>query len=290
VWPGEPVPVPRISEIREVGLDGWWLLPDVFNPLAGMVEVPAEVYLRQFRDTPADDLDALAELCKLGLIRPLGPHPYDDLPVGTDEQWMMAISDLTYRLWPRLRPDEPRWDGSEREREEIQHRHLSELVSPVHAAEVAYRVRAMQRTTDHLLRYLAGEPVAPAWRDCEDDWRAWDTFKQVTSAALRDFHVRVDVTVEGMPRWEGDLQVNAPYVTLYSAGMLQLVNHLAAGGTVRTCANETCRRPFVHQLGRERFGGHRKVGTLYCTANCARAQYQREKRRRDKAAKGGSAG
>jgi hypothetical protein len=102
--------------------------------------------------------------------------------------------------------------------------------------------------------------------------------------------VRVDVAVEGMPRREQDLQVNEPYVTLYSAGMLQLVNHLAVGETVRTCASETRRRPFVHQLGRGRFGGHRKVGTLYCTANCARAQYQREKRRRDKAAKGGSAG
>jgi hypothetical protein len=56
------------------------------------------------------------------------------------------------------------------------------------------------------------------------------------------------------------------------------------------CANETCGRPFMRQLGRSTYGGHRRSKTLYCTSRCARAQYQREKRRRDRAAKGGTAG
>jgi hypothetical protein len=76
---------------------------------------------------------------------------------------------------------------------------------------------------------------------------------------------------------------NEVYTTLYSAAMLQLVNDLAANETVRTCANETCHRRFVRQLGRSEYGGHRRSGTLYCSSNCARAQYQREKRRRDRA-------
>jgi hypothetical protein len=143
----------------------------------------------------------------------------------------------------------------------------------------------VQRATDHLLAHLDGEPVAPAWRDREDDHRAWRNFVECTDAALRDFHVRVEVEVEagGQPLVKRD--PNEVYTTLYSAAMLQLVNDLAANETVRTCANETCRRRFVRQLGRSEYGGHRRSGTLYCSSNCARAQYQREKRRRDRAAR-----
>jgi hypothetical protein len=282
VWPSQPVLVPPVLQIRGVERDGRWLLPDL-NWLAGtvLVEAPPEVYLRQFRDTPADDLDALAELCKLGWIMPLSAAPpYRDLPVANDHVWARSLAELEMALWP----DQPHWLGKEAERDEVSARHISDLDlgSPVHVAEVALRVRAMQRATNHLLSYLAGEPVARHWRDCADAGEAWDNFARVTNAALRDFHVRVEVETVGQP----PPQV-FNFTTLYSAGMLQLVNDLAAGETVRTCANERCGRPFVRQLGRSTYGGHRKTGTLYCSSTCARAQYQREKRRRDRAAKGG---
>jgi hypothetical protein len=276
------VPVPRVGAIREVKRDGWWLLPvvDRFGPLGGLVEVPDELYLRQFRDTPADDLDALIELCKLGLIRPLSTaEPYGDLPIRTDEQWERLLADVGQGLWP----GQWRWYGKEAERHEVWERHRGTTL-PVHAAEVALRVRAMQRTTNHLLAYLAGESVAPAWRDCANDDQAWSNFIRWTGAALRDFHVRIDVEVIGQPPRPEDLQLHEVYTSTYSAGMLQLVNDLATGETVRTCANERCRHSFVRQLGRSAYGGHRKRSVLYCSNTCARAQYQREKRRRDRAA------
>jgi hypothetical protein len=276
VWPGQPVPVPLVPKVHEVRRDGWWLLLDT-DVLSGtvLVEAPPEVYLREFRDTPADDLDALAELCKLGELVPFFA-PYRDLPIRTDEAWARSLIDLERTLWP----DRPWWAGDEREREEVSERHHSAGVFPIHAAEVALRVRAMQRTTNHLLAYLAGEPVAPHWRDCDDDGEAWGTFIKLTSAALREFQVRVELETIGRPQPPAD-------TTVYTAGMLQLVNDLAAGETVRTCANERCRRQFVRQLGRSTYGGHRRTGTLYCSSTCARAQYQREKRRRDRAAREG---
>ena len=281
VWPGGPVPVPRVGEVTEVEREGQWLLLRLGG---GVVEAPPELYLRQFRDTPADDVDALAEVCKLGLIRAWGHEPYRDLPFGDDPAWGQTLVELEDRLWPGA----PRWYGDESQREAVAAFHPTAF--PVHAAEVAYRVLAMQRATNHLLRHLDGKPVAPAWLNCRDELTAWENFRRVTSAALRDFHVRVDVEVLGQPRRDGDLEAGEPSVSLYSAGMLQLVNHLATRETVRICANETCRRPFVHQLGRSNYGGHRTTGTIYCSSGCARAQYQREKRRRDKAARGGVEG
>jgi hypothetical protein len=257
--------------------DGQWLLPnlDVSRPTV-LAYLPPEVYLRQFRDTPANDLDALTELCKLGWIVPLAAHPYSDLPIKGDEQWKWSLVDLEKTLWP----GQPHWYGDEAERTEIFARYISDadLGSPVHAAEVAWRVRAVQRATNHLLAYLDGEPVVPAWRNCEDEGEAWANFIQFTGAALRDFHVRVELETIGRPQPPDE-------TSLYSAAMLQLVNDLAAKETVHRCANETCGRPFVRQLGRSAYGGHRRSGTRYCSSTCARAQYQREKRRRDRAAR-----
>jgi hypothetical protein len=287
VWPGVPVAVPPVLRVHGVERDGPWLLPnlDVSRPTV-LAFLPPEVYLRQFRDTPADDLDALAELCGLGWMVLLHQPPYEDLPVrGGDEAmrdaaWQKSLAELETMLWP----GQPRWVGDEAKRDAVSTRHNSaDLGPPVHAAEVAWRVRAMQRTTNHFLAYLAGEPVAPAWRDCEDDLDAWRNFIQVTGAALRDFHVRVELEALDQP-------LPPDETSLYRAAMLQLVNDLAANETIHYCANETCGRPFVRQLGRSTYGGHRRSGTLYCTSRCARAQYQREKRRRDRAAKGGTAG
>jgi hypothetical protein len=273
------VPVPRVPVVRDVQRDGAWLLL-VGPPGYEYVEVPPEVYLRQFRDTPVDDLDALAELCKLGGMTPFGARPYADLEPKDDRQWQTTIARFSIETGFF-------WGGEEEERDEVYGRHLdaSQSLDPVHAAEVALRVRLMRRATDHFLAYLAGEPLAPAWRDCTDDLDAWRRFITVTGAALRDFQVRVDVEVIGRSPRADDLQVGEVETTLYSAGMLQLVNDLAANETVRRCANEACGRPYVRQLGRSTYGGHRRSGTLYCSSTCARAQYQREKRRRDRAAR-----
>jgi hypothetical protein len=276
VWPGVPVPVPPVLRPHGVERDGPWFLPnlDPSRPTV-LAELPPEVHLRQFRDTPADDLDALADLCRLGWIVQLHQPPYSDLPVKSDEAWKHSLAQLEVTLWP----GQPHWVGNEAERERVDRRHHRlDLGPPVHAAEVAWRVRAMQRTTDHLLAYLDGQPVAPAWRDCADELEAWRNFIGFTGAALREFHVRVELEPID-PRQPLD------EISLYTAAMLQLVNDLAASETIHRCASETCGRPFVRQLGRSTYGGHRRSGTLYCTSNCARAQYQREKRRRDRAAR-----
>lgn len=91
------------------------------------------------------------------------------------------------------------------------------------------------------------------------------------------FSVRLDV---GFPS-----PVDVP-VTAYSAAALQMVNDIALGPTYRTCMNETCGRTFTRQRDRAQYGQHRISGLRYCSRSCARAQGERERRRRARQEKG----
>jgi predicted sulfurtransferase len=63
-------------------------------------------------------------------------------------------------------------------------------------------------------------------------------------------------------------------LTLYALCCCELFNHVVSGADFRVCANEACERLFV------RDDTARRRGVLYCSRNCARAQAQREFRRR----------
>ncbi|MFE7015734.1 hypothetical protein ACFVAQ_35450 [Streptomyces sp. NPDC057651] len=100
-------------------------------------------------------------------------------------------------------------------------------------------------------------------------WERLEQLKKSLHAALGSFSVGVGSLTDRRP-------------TIYSVAYLQMYNHIAENAVVRECASETCRRAFVRQRGRAEYGQNRTSGIKYCTRECARAQAQRELRRRRK--------
>jgi hypothetical protein len=117
--------------------------------------------------------------------------------------------------------------------------------------------------------------VEGPWPSIDDERMAWHYWSDSMNAALEPFSVRISVDVDGVAAG-----LRAPLVTTYSALALQIANDVASESPWRRCSNETCGQLFVRQAGRAVHDQHRTSGVKYCSRECARAQAQREFRRR----------
>lgn len=96
---------------------------------------------------------------------------------------------------------------------------------------------------------------------------------------LTPFHPRLSMYLAA----DGPTSVFLANIPLWNWLGLELFNHIAEGAEYKTCQNETCGRMFVRQTGRAQHDQRRTSGVKFCDARCARAQSQREWKRRRRA-------
>ncbi len=129
-------------------------------------------------------------------------------------------------------------------------------------------------------------PLITAYGGPNNTDSAAEFVDDLTHGLLSAFYpqfLRVEIDAQGQRSRAGLAFAGTPLLNIMA---LELYNHACARAEYKTCHNEPCGRLFVHQRGRAQQGQHRAHGVLYCSYGCARAQAQRQYRRRQRAGKG----
>ncbi|MFB7827385.1 hypothetical protein [Streptomyces hydrogenans] len=274
LWPGTPIPAPELRPVAGARTDGDWIVWDVGDLSAQSLTVPLpeDFYLREIMDLDPDDLETVA-----GWMQDYGMFCSDGGGLNL-VNWSTEEGD---RIDGLARLEHPLYTGWSVHRDLVrvyvdelqeavttwlaccQEGGLESLVAPhVTEEELAewrahnsHRTDPWPRDLDHLHELVL--------------WQKLQDLKGGLNSALSVFSIGIGSLTDRHP-------------TIYSTAFLQLYNHIAEEATIRNCANETCRRNFVRQRGRAEYGQNRTSGIKYCTRECARAQAQREHRRRRK--------
>jgi hypothetical protein len=258
------------------------------------VALETDFYLREFCDLDASDPQAVLAFCQAW--GPVGNGQYSDLHGASRNNARKADARVA-EPWSHFMPN---LDATRKLPLQDQFGLVSQTkerlpgLLPVTAHSVG-RVAVYQASLANavaLWRYISdeisAEELTTDWRT-EDDGvglshyinQQWDLPYEVTketavadladhlNPALVAFHMRLE------PRG-----ATTPLVNVYRAACLQFANHITDGAPYGHCANETCGRLFSRQRGRGESDQHRTKGVRYCSATCARAQAQRQVRRR----------
>jgi len=251
-WPGDSVPVPPAQGVDARLVDG----AIQYLTTAPHIDLPTDLAIREIPRLDPADPDALLAFTKAWgpLTQPWG-NPAALLP-ATERASFEGLESFS----------DPRNDLAPLEVVSTHVRALRALIAHWHAYNDDRSFEIPSAWIDNGFR----KPRSPG--------EAWEWWSDILNAALAPFSVRVEV-LDGDERPVG---FHRQLVTAYSAMALQIRNDVALGTPWRVCANEPCNILFARQIGRAEAGQYREKGVKYCSKNCARAQVERERRRRKK--------
>lgn len=259
-WPSTPLPdvdtIRRPVRLTASGLLDW-TPPDVLEPL------PDEWALQTLHGKNLGSDDVVVDLLGSGVIS----MPFFDRGSIPSDRWPFLAP-------PGDHPNVNRWWA---ERPDATVEDARWWLRTVRAMVGVWLISAQTPGP------ATPEDVVEAWTNegflVHDEESAWQQFTISLNEGLRPFRARAEhvMVFEGV-----EIAWGRPRTGLYSSACRQIFNLLANGDVPRWCENESCGLPFVKQSGRSKSGQHRSTGVRFCTSSCARAQTQREYRRRQK--------
>lgn len=156
----------------------------------------------------------------------------------------------------------------------------------VHWFDIALHLLEVQTLAKHFLAVKHGEPTVPIWQAVEvlveDEGGAALCFIDALNNGLRRYSVRFEgewsgVMVDGH---EFAVQIE-PRFDLYTALCLQIANLVIEDLDVHICPR--CGANFTRQRDGAASGQYRLKGVTYCSRSCAKAQANRDYRKRKRA-------